>query len=49
VEAEHPGSSVSAVARKYGVKPNQMFHWRKHMRDGALVAVRADDQVVPAS
>jgi len=48
-EAEHPGSSVSAVARKYGVNPNQMFHWRKLMREGGLVAVGADDQVVPAS
>ena len=48
-EAEHPGSSVSAVARKYGINPNQMFHWRKLMREGALVAVGADDHVVPAS
>ena len=48
-EAEHPGSSVSAVARKNGVNPNQMFHWRKLMREGALVAVGADDQVVPAT
>src|SRR5512139_523647 len=47
--AEHPGSSLSAVARKYGVNPNQMFHWRKLMREGALVAVGADDHVVPAS
>jgi len=37
------------VARKYGVNPNQMFHWRKLMREGALVAVGADDHVVPAS
>jgi transposase len=48
-EAEHSGSSVSAVSRKYGVNPNQMFHWRKLMREGALVAVGADDHVVPAS
>ena len=48
-EAEHPGSSISAVARRYGINPNQMFHWRKLMREGALVAVGADDQVVPAS
>ena len=48
-EAEHPGSSVSAVARKYGVNPNQLFHWRKLMRESALFAVGADDHVVPAS
>ena len=48
-EAEHPDSSVSAVARKYGINPNQMFHWRKLMREGALVAVGADENVVPAS
>lgn len=48
-EAEHPGSSVYAMAREYGINPNQMFHWRKLMREGALVAVGADDHVVPAS
>jgi len=25
-EAEHLGISISAVARKYGVHPNQLFH-----------------------
>lgn len=48
-EAEQTGNSLSAVARKYGVNPNQLFHWRKLMREGALVAVGADEQVVPAS
>jgi transposase len=48
-EAEQPGNSLSAVARKYGVNPNQLFHWRKLMREGALVAVKADENVVPAS
>ena len=48
-EAELPGNSLSAVARKYGVNPNQLFHWRKLMRMGALVAVGADEHVVPAS
>jgi len=48
-EAEQPGNSLSAVARKYGINPNQLFHWRKLMREGALIAVGADDQVVPAS
>ena len=48
-EGEQPGNSLSAVARKYGVNPNQLFHWRKLMREGALIAVEADDRVVPAS
>jgi len=48
-EGVQPGNSLSAVARKYGVNPNQLFHWRKLMREGALVAVEADENVVPAS
>lgn len=48
-EAEQPGSSISAVARKYGIHANQLFRWRKLMRDGALTAVGADEEVVPAS
>ena len=48
-EAEQSGNSLSAVARKYGVNPKQFFHWRKLMREGALVAVGADENVVPAS
>jgi transposase len=27
-----PGSSVSAVARRYDVNANQVFAWRKHYR-----------------
>ena len=27
-EAEQPGNSVSVVARKYSVNPNQLFRWR---------------------
>jgi transposase len=45
-EAEQLGSSVSQVARKYGVNANQIFHWRRLMREGALCAVRADEEVV---
>ena len=48
-EAEQPGSSVSQVARKYGVNPNQIFSWRRLMRAGALSAVRADEEVVAIS
>ena len=49
LEAEQPGSSLSAVARKYDLHPNQLFRWRRLMQEGALSAVRADEEVVPAS
>lgn len=48
-EAESPGMSVSAVARKYGIHPNQLFRWRKLMYEGALSAVKAGEAVVPSS
>jgi transposase len=48
-EAELPGNSTSLVARKYGINPNQLFRWRKLMREGAFSAVSADEDVVPAS
>jgi transposase len=48
-EAEQPGMSISSVARKYGIHPNQVFHWRKLMHEGAFTAVRAGEDVVPLS
>jgi len=48
-EAELPGNSVSAVARKYNVHPNQLFHWRRLVYEGALSAVKAGEEVVPAA
>jgi transposase len=48
-ETYEAGQSVSIVARKYGVNPNQVFHWRKLERDGALAAVSAGEAVVPAT
>jgi len=44
-----PGNSVSMVARRHGVSPNQLFSWRRLMAEGALSAVRAGEEVVPAS
>lgn len=44
-EAGQPGMSISLVARKYEVHPNQLFRWRKLMQDGALVAAGSEDQV----
>ena len=49
LESEQPGMSLSAVARKYEIHPNQLFRWRKLMQEGALSAVRADEEVVPLS
>ncbi len=48
-EAEQPGMSISAVARKYGIHPNQLFTWRRLMYQGALVAAGANEPVVPLS
>lgn len=48
-ETYEPGMSVSLVARKHGINPNQIFHWRKLERIGALTAVGAGESVVPAA
>jgi len=49
LETEQPGMSVSVVARKYEVHPNQLFRWRRLFHEGALTAVRADEELVPSS
>ena len=41
--------SISSVARKYGIHPNQLFHWRRLIQDGAFTAVRSGEEVVPIS
>lgn len=41
-----PGSSVSSVARQYGITPSLLFKWKKLMQDGGVTAVEANDQVV---
>ena len=48
-ETYEAGMSVSMVARKHGVNPNQIFQWRRLERDGALTAVSAGEAVVPAT
>ena len=48
-ETYEPGMTVSLVARKHGINPNQVFHWRKLERIGALTAVGAGETVVPAA
>jgi transposase len=48
-ETFEPGLTVSLVARRHGINPNQLFHWRKLERIGALIAVEAGETVVPAA
>ena len=48
-ESSRPGMSVSYVARKHGIAPNQLLHWGMLMSEGGKVAVQADDQVVSVS
>lgn len=48
-ETYEPGMTVSLVARRHGIAPNQLFTWRKLARQGALTATGAQEEVVPAS
>ena len=48
-ETYAPGMSVSLVARQHGISPNQVFTWRRLYAEGALSAVGAGEEVVPAS
>ena len=43
------GMSVSLVARRHGIAPNQLFSWRRLYASGALSAVGAGEEVVAAS
>jgi transposase len=48
-ETYAPGRSVSLVARRHGIAPNQLFRWRRLYAEGVLSAVGAGEEVVPAS
>jgi transposase len=48
-ETYAPGLSVSLVARRHGIAPNQLFTWRRLYASGALSAVGAGEEVVAAS
>jgi transposase-like protein len=41
--------SVSLVARRHGIAPNQLFTWRRLYASGALSAVGAGEEVVVAA
>src|SRR6201985_2517849 len=44
-----PGMTVSLVARRRGVAPNQLFTWRRLVAQGSLTAAGSGEEVVPAS
>ena len=48
-QTNEPGSSVSMVARPFGITAAQLFQWRKAYLQGSLMAVGANETVVPAS
>lgn len=48
-ETAEAGATVSLVARRHGVSPNQLFTWRRLAEQGAFAATQAAEEVVPAS
>ena len=48
-ETFEPCASVSEVARRHEVAPNQLFTWRRLAAQGALTAAGAGEEVVAAS
>lgn len=48
-ETYEPGSTVSLVARRHNIAPNQLFTWRRLVAQGAPTAAGAEEEVVPAS
>jgi transposase len=48
-ESNQPGMTVSYIARKYGISPSLLFHWRNRMIEGGKKAVAADDEVVSST
>ena len=48
-QTNDPGSSVSMVARQFGISAAQLFQWRKAYLQGSLMAVGANETVAPAS
>jgi transposase len=48
-EAESPGSSISHVAKKYGIATSQLFRWRQLRDAGSLTGLQAGEAVVAES
>ncbi len=49
VEEAGSGMSLSAVARKHKVHPNQLFKWKRLLRERNLYSERSGEEVVPLS
>ena len=48
-EADRPGSSISAVARQFGLAPSLVFHWKRQRDAGGQTALAAGEPVVAES
>lgn len=48
-EAAEPGSSISLVARKFGISPSLLFRWKRMQDEGALAGLDAEERVVAES
>ena len=48
-ETQEAGVTVSLVARRHGIAPNQLVLWRRLASQGALTATQSEEPVVPAS
>lgn len=47
-ESFMPGANVSAIARRIGIEPSQLFAWRKAMRKRSIGDLRQRDDGVAA-
>ncbi len=48
-QTNEAGSPVSWVTRQHGLTAAKLFKWRKDYLEGSLVAVGANETVVPAT
>ena len=46
-ETFEPGMTVSLVARRHGVAPNQLFTWRRLVAQGSLTAAGSGEVIRP--
>ena len=48
-ESQQPGSSVSFVARPYGISPSPLFSWKRRLLEGGHQPAAAAAEVVRSS